>query len=249
MKQVRELVSTCFCASSHSVPPLVLLNRCQRSVRSAAFCGETCLGFVRCLSVPVFLLPLRFLPAPGQGLLQCAWRSAPTTVSRPSKTSSIPFDSLMVFPLALGPSTPKPSPPWPASRATCAPPSTSPPHEPRNGLRPPSAPHRAVGNSTILSGDLDALTAPTATAAQVRTREPPARPRRRHRATTAHQPALVDTEPGLEHVRSRVTTRGRAPRRLWVAENCPNRRCAFTVDKKQLRPRMVSYCDGYTHDR
>lgn len=35
-------------------------------------------------------------------------------------------------------------------------------------VRPPGAPHRAGGHSTVLSGDLDALRAPTATAAQVR---------------------------------------------------------------------------------
>lgn len=35
-------------------------------------------------------------------------------------------------------------------------------------VRPPGAPHRAGGHSTVLSGELDALTEPTGTAAQVR---------------------------------------------------------------------------------
>ncbi|GMA42462.1 hypothetical protein GCM10025883_45070 [Mobilicoccus caccae] len=138
-------------------------------------------------------------------------------------------------------------------------------------VRPPGAPHRAGGHSTVLSGDLDALRAPTATAAQVRALvslvaglvddTEPARPidprsplpldshGRLHLAGPRRQlpanssaalretpidasatlwrvligaaaarwrhadvAALVDTEPGLEHVRSRVTTRGRAAR-------------------------------------
>lgn len=138
-------------------------------------------------------------------------------------------------------------------------------------VRPPGAPHRAGGRSTVLSGDVDALSAPTATAAQVRALvslvaglvddTEPARPidprsplpldthGRLHLAGPRRQlpanssaalretpldasatlwrvligaaaarwrhsdvAALVDTEPGLEHVRSRVTTRGRAAR-------------------------------------
>lgn len=138
-------------------------------------------------------------------------------------------------------------------------------------VRPPGAPHRAGGHSTVLSGDVDALSAPTATAAQVRALvslvaglvddTEPARPidprsplpldshgrlhlagpRRQLPANSAAAlretpldasatlwrvligaaaarwrhadvAALVDIEPGLEHVRSRVTTRGRAAR-------------------------------------
>ncbi len=138
-------------------------------------------------------------------------------------------------------------------------------------VRPPGAPHRAGGHSTVLRGDLNALRSPTATAAQVRalvsllagmvddteparTIDPQAPlpldahgrlhlvgPSRQLPAVSAaalHETpadasatlwrvlvgaaaarwrhadvaALVDTEPGLEHVRTRATIRGRVPR-------------------------------------
>jgi hypothetical protein len=43
------------------VPPLVFLHGCQGCTGGAAFSGEPCLGFVRCLDVLVFLLPLVLL--------------------------------------------------------------------------------------------------------------------------------------------------------------------------------------------
>jgi hypothetical protein len=57
------------------VPPLVLLHRCQCCMGGAAFSGEACLGFVRCLGVLVFLLPLALLASACQCLgvgLGCA---------------------------------------------------------------------------------------------------------------------------------------------------------------------------------
>ena len=138
-------------------------------------------------------------------------------------------------------------------------------------VRPPGAPHRSGGHSTVLSGDLNTLRTPTATAAQVRALvsllaglvddTEPARtidphaplpldahgrlhlvgPRRQLPAVSsaalretpadasatlwrvligaaaarwrhADVAALVDVEPGLEHVRTRVTARGRVVR-------------------------------------
>ena len=138
-------------------------------------------------------------------------------------------------------------------------------------VRPPGAPHRAGGQSTILRGDLDTLRSPTATAAQVRALlsllarlvddTEPARtidphaplpldahgrlhlvgPRRQLPAVSAAAlretptdasatlwrvligaaaarwrhadvAALIDSEPGLEHVRTRSAARGRVSR-------------------------------------